>query len=163
MRSEGIAAGGWAGCRDGGCEVHSEDSPEFHFRAQPAGNGPLPSALGLGPGRAYHGAMNIDLTGLLVFCLLVGAPAVVMMWMSPRWRIGCFVLGLVLAFGTNFLVRSPHDPMALMIFAGAGIALAALLVEIPAFAIRTVHKRRAAERGEAVSEERPLRFWPKRR
>jgi|GEM_PF-3365399 len=106
--------------------------------------------------------MSIDLTGLLVFCLLVGAPAVVMMWMTPRWRIGCFVLGLVLAVSTNYSVSSPHDPMALMIFAGAGIALAALLVEIPAFAIRTIRKRHAAARGEVESENRPLRFWPRR-
>jgi peptidoglycan/LPS O-acetylase OafA/YrhL len=107
--------------------------------------------------------MDVDVTGLLFFGLIVGVPAVVMMWMSPRWRIACFVLGLILAFGTLALIDSPHDTTAPMIFVGFGIALAALLVEIPAFAIRTLRKRRAAARGEAGDEERPLRFWPRRR
>lgn len=108
--------------------------------------------------------MRVDVTGLLVFAVFIGVPAIVMACMTPRWRLACFFLGLILAFATERLVHSPHDPMAVMIFAGLAIALAAALVEIPAFAIRTMRRRQAAARGDAVDDdERPLRFWPKRR
>lgn len=107
--------------------------------------------------------MSLDFTGVSVFALFIGAPAIVIACMPPRWRLACLFLGLILAFATERLVSSPHDPMAPMIFVGLAIALAAALVEIPAFAIRTRRRRRAVARGESIDEKSPMRFWPKRR
>lgn len=110
----------------------------------------------------YQPRMNLDVTGLLVFGLLIGVPAVVMTWMSPRWRAGCFLLALLLMAGTLALADGPHDSILLLFLAGGGIALAAVLVEVPAFAIRAMRRRRTGAGGEADGW-RPPGLWRKRR
>jgi hypothetical protein len=71
--------------------------------------------------------------------VLVGAPAAILIWLRPRWRVAAFFLGVALTAGNYGLFLAGHDrglPVVLMEH-GVGIALAALLVEVPAFVIRT--------------------------
>jgi hypothetical protein len=129
--------------------------PTLLARAPP----PRP-AMASGRGRLYHAGMNLDSTGLMLVALFVLMPAAVLVWVSPRWRVACFLLGLALAFVTPLLADGPHDSIMILIFVGFGIAIAALLVEIPVFTIRTIRRQRAASRGDpggAAPEVRPGR------
>lgn len=74
--------------------------------------------------------------------VIVGAPVAISIWLEPRWRVAAFFLGLALAAGNDWLILAGHVHAMpiLLLDLGLGIALAALLVEIPAFAIRTIAK-----------------------
>lgn len=86
-------------------------------------------------------------TGLLIFLassLLVAMA--LLAFVSRTARATCFVLGLMVGFGIDIWIRpGGHDPRAMVSMLCYCVALAAVLVEIAAFAIRTFRKGRAAE------------------
>jgi hypothetical protein len=77
------------------------------------------------------------------FILIMAVPIAVMVCLPPRWRLYSFVLGLVVLWDAVLLEGFTElPPMSLLLGGAAGflVALASLLVEVPAFAIRTIRK-----------------------
>jgi hypothetical protein len=113
-----------------------------------------PAPLGAAPGRFYLRGMIEDVIYLIpmvgFFSLFVGAPVAILLWLKPRWRAVAFYLGLALAAVAYWAGSGPSGGWILLIELGLGTALAALLVEIPAFGLRTLRKRRAAAAAEAA-------------
>ena len=91
-------------------------------------------------GRTYPAGMEF----IAFLILFMTVPIAVMVCLTPRRRAIGFVLGLVLACDFALLTRfSVELIFYLLAPVGAAISLAAL-VEIPAFAIRTIRGHRAA-------------------
>lgn len=79
----------------------------------------------------------MEFVGYLIMIMVV--PVAVMVCLTPRWRMICFVMGLVLAWDGALLARFAEQFIFMFLVpVGVVISLAALLVEIPAFAIRTI-------------------------
>ena len=84
------------------------------------------------------------------FILVMAVPVAVMVCLTPRRRAIAFVLGLVFTWDFLLLARfSGPLILELVALAGALVSLAALLVEVPAFAIRTLRKYRSGTGGGA--------------
>jgi hypothetical protein len=73
-------------------------------------------------------------------------PMGLLAFLRPVGRVACFVLGLLVGLGGEMLLGAGgigHNPMAIVPFLGFAVALAAVLVEGPAFFIRRMRRRRA--------------------
>jgi hypothetical protein len=76
------------------------------------------------------------------FIMIMVVPVAVMVCLTPRWRVICFVLGVVLAWDGALLARFAEQFIFMFLVpVGVVISLAAALVEIPAFAIRIARRR----------------------
>ena len=76
-----------------------------------------------------------------LFILVMAGLVAVMICLSPRRRVIGFFLGLVFAWDFALLARFADEFIfMLLVPAGVMISLAALLVEIPAFVIRTIRR-----------------------
>ena len=85
---------------------------------------------------------------LLILLMVIAVPVTAMVCMKPRRRVISFLLGLAVLCDALLLERFAEvPPIVLLLLAPAGllVALAALLVEVPAFAIRTLRRPRSAE------------------
>lgn len=83
----------------------------------------------------------MEVVGYLIMIMVV--PVAVMVCLTPRWQAICFVMGLVLAWDGALLARFAEQFLFMFLVpVGVVISLAALLVEAPAFAIRTFGKWR---------------------
>jgi len=82
--------------------------------------------------------------------LFMVVPVAVMICLTPRRRVIAFVFGLVLAWDGALLAHFAEQFIFVLLApVGVLISLTALLVEIPAFAIRTIRRHRAATGADA--------------
>ena len=90
--------------------------------------------------------MDASLLILLGLSLLV--PMALLAFVSTRARVTCFVLGLMTGFGVEYWIDpGGHDPRGFISYLGFAVALAAVLVEVAAFAMRRMRRRESAGAG----------------
>ena len=83
--------------------------------------------------------------------LVVGPSAAILIWLEPCWRVAAFFLGLALAAFIYWPATS-GDPRGWWLVAfelSLGTPVSALLIEIPAFLIRTMGRGAAGDRRQA--------------